>query len=88
MLCVDIDFVLEGCSVLCVGNEYYSFYLDDDWLVVFGLMMMGFWIYVNINDGKCDCYVFFVEWEGKLNECWSMIVGVCDELVKIDVGNV
>lgn len=84
----DIDLAPEGSSVLRVGNEYHSFHLDDDWPAVPGSMMMGPRTYVNINDGKRDRYALFAEWEGKLNERWSTIVGVRDELVKTDAGNV
>ncbi|MFX7895037.1 hypothetical protein ABTK48_20180, partial [Acinetobacter baumannii] len=74
----DIDLAPEGRSVLRVGNEYHSFHLDDDWPAVPGSMMMGPRTYVNINDGKRDRYALFAEWEGKLNERWSTIVGVRD----------
>ncbi|RAM65434.1 TonB-dependent receptor [Herbaspirillum rubrisubalbicans] len=84
----DIDLAPEGRSVLRVGHEYHSFHLDDVWPPVPGSMMMGPRPYLNINDGKRDRLALFAEWEQQLDARWSTLVGVRDELVKSDAGNV
>ncbi|QDD63337.1 TonB-dependent receptor [Herbaspirillum seropedicae] len=84
----DIDLAPEGRSVLRLGHEYHSFQLDDFWPPVPGSMMMGPRTYVNINDGTRDRIALFAEWEHKLDARWSTLIGVRDEQVRTDTGNV
>ncbi|WP_432239637.1 TonB-dependent receptor [Herbaspirillum robiniae] len=84
----DIDLGQDGGSTLRLGNELHSFRLNDYWPAVPGSMMMGPNTYVNINDGTRDRFALFAEWEHKLDARWSTLVGVRDELVKTDAGNV
>jgi hypothetical protein len=51
-------------------------------------MMMGPRTYVNINDGSRERMALFAEWEQKLDARWTTLVGVRDELVRTDAGNV
>lgn len=84
----DIDVGKEGAGTLRIGNEYHSFRLNDYWPAVPGSMMMGPDTYVNIKDGTRDRFALFAEWEQKLDARWSTLLGVRDELVKTDAGNV
>lgn len=84
----DIDLAADSSSVLRVGHEYHSFHLDDVWPPVAGSMMMSPRTYVNINGGKRDRFALFAEWEHKLDARWSTLLGLRDELVKSDAGNV
>ncbi len=84
----DIDLGQDGASVLRVGQEYHSFRLNDYWPPVSGSMMMSPRTYVNINGGTRDRMALFAEWEHKLDARWTTLVGVRDELVKSDTGNV
>lgn len=84
----DIDLGQDGASVLRLGNEFHSFHLDDFWPPVPGSMMMGPSTYVNINDGSRERMALFAEWEHKLDARWTTLVGVRDELVRTDAGNV
>ena len=75
-------------GVLRLGHEMHRFTLTDIWPPVAGSMMMAPKNYVNINGGTRQRVAFFAEWEQKLNERWSTLVGVRDEIVKTDTGNV
>ncbi|AIY39467.1 TonB dependent receptor [Collimonas arenae] len=75
-------------GTLRLGNEFHSFRLNDYWPPVPGSMMMGPNTYVNINNGTRDRAALFAEWEQKLGAQWTTLVGVRDELVKTDTGNV
>lgn len=84
----DLDLGQERNGVLRLGQEYHSFRLNDEWPPVSGSMMMGPRTYVNINDGTRDRLAFFAEWEQQLDARWSTLVGLRDEIVKSDAGNV
>ncbi|MBP0597601.1 TonB-dependent receptor [Herbaspirillum sp. LeCh32-8] len=84
----DIDLGQDGADTLRLGNELHSFRLNDYWPAVPGSMMMGPATYVNINNGTRDRFALFAEWEHKLDARWSTLLGMRDELVKTDAGNV
>lgn len=79
---------LKDGDTLRLGNEYHRFTLNDWWPPLAGSMMMGPKTYVNINDGARDRFALFAEWESKLNQQWSSLLGVRHESVKTDTGNV
>lgn len=70
------------------GHEYHSFTLNDYWPAVPGSMMMGPNNFVNINDGKRQRIALFGEWEHQLNKQVKTIIGVRDEYVQMNAGNV
>ncbi|MBV8625894.1 MAG: TonB-dependent receptor, partial [Herbaspirillum sp.] len=84
----DINLGQDAAGVLRLGNEYHSFRLNDYWPPVAGSMMMGPRTYININDGTRDRFALFAEWEQKLDARWTTLLGVRDEWVKTDAGNV
>jgi iron complex outermembrane receptor protein len=75
-------------DILRLGNEFHRFILNDSWPPVAGSMMMSPDTFVNINDGRRDRYSVFAEWESKVSKEVTTILGVRDELVQMDTGNV
>jgi iron complex outermembrane receptor protein len=75
-------------GTLRVGNEFHRFRLDDWWPPVAGAMMMSPQTYENIVDGQRDRLAFFAEWEGKLADRWSTLLGVRHESVSSDANDV
>lgn len=71
-----------------IGHEFHHFELNDWWPAVAGSTMMGPNTYVNINDGRRDRLAFFAEYETELAPQWSTVIGIRDELVRTDTGNV
>lgn len=58
-LIVKVDYYLVVNDVLWIGLELQQYVLDDYWMFFGGGMGLG--IFLNINDGQCDCMVIYVE---------------------------
>ena len=71
-----------------VGNELHHETLDDWWPPVAGVMMMAPNTYVNINDGRRTRLGTFVEWERQWDRAWSTLLGVRNDMVWMDTGDV
>jgi iron complex outermembrane receptor protein len=79
---------LKEGATLRIGNEFHRFMLEDWWPAIAGSMMMGPDMYKNINGGQRDRFVAFAEWEGKINQQWSAMAGIRNEIVTTDADNV
>lgn len=79
---------LNERDTINVGNEFYYNWLDDYWPAVAGSMMMGPDKYVSINDGVRNRLGTFAEWEARWNNRWSSLVGVRNDTVWMDTGDV
>lgn len=79
---------LSAADVLRIGNEFHHQTLDDWWPPVAGSMMMGPNTYVNINGGRRDRLGTFAEWEHRLDRAWSTLLGVRNDMVWMDTGDV
>jgi len=75
-------------NLLRLGHEFHHFSLNDSWPPVAGSMMMSPNTFVNINDGLRDRYSLFAEWESKVSKEVTTVIGVREELVQMDTGNV
>lgn len=75
-------------GTLRLGQEFHRFRLDDWWPPVTGSMMMGPGTYQNIVNGKRSRLAFFGEWEGQLNAQWRTLLGLRNETVTTNAGNV
>ncbi|MCX6178841.1 MAG: TonB-dependent receptor [Chlorobiales bacterium] len=75
-------------NILRLGNEFHRFTLNDSWPPVAGSMMMSPNTFLNINDGRRNRYSVFAEWESKMSNEVTTILGVRDELVQMNTGNV
>lgn len=75
-------------DVLRVGNEFHHQGLDDRWPPVPGSMMMEPDTYWNINGGTRQRLGTFVEWERQWASAWSTLLGVRNDMVWMDTGDV
>jgi iron complex outermembrane receptor protein len=82
------DILVSNNSILRLGNEFHRFTLDDWWPPVAGSAMMSPNTFVNINNGRKDRYALFAEWETKAGENVTTILGVRNEQVRMNAGNV
>ncbi|NTU90316.1 MAG: TonB-dependent receptor [Chlorobiaceae bacterium] len=84
---IKTDININDSNILRLGNEFHRFSLNDRWPPVIGTSM---WpnTFVNINHGYRDRYAFFTEWEGNPAENVTTILGVRNEQVRMDTGNV
>lgn len=79
---------VSGQDLLRVGNELALNRLDDWWSPVAGSMMMGPNSFININGGQRDRIGTFVEWERHWDRQWTSIVGLRNDIVRMNTGNV
>lgn len=75
-------------DVIRVGNEFYHNNLDDWWKPVPGSMMMGPDTFININNGKRSRLGTFAEWEHRWNAQWTTLVGLRNDVVWMNTGDV
>ncbi len=76
-------------NILRLGNEFHRFTLNDSWSPVSATVgTMGPNTFLNINNGRRDRYSLFAEWESKVSKAVTTVLGVRDELVRMDTGNV
>ncbi len=79
---------LSGHDLLRIGNELAVNRLDDWWNPVAGSMMMSPNTFININGGTRDRIGTFVEWERHWDRQWTSIVGLRNDVVWMNTGNV
>ncbi|MFO1152942.1 MAG: TonB-dependent receptor plug domain-containing protein [Rhodospirillales bacterium] len=79
---------LNQRDTINVGSEYYYNWLNDRWPAVPGSMMMGPDEYISINDGTRNRLGTFAEWEAKWTPQWSSLLGVRNDTVWMDTGDV
>lgn len=72
-----------------IGSELHHSALDDWWPPVAGMMgMMCCNSYITINDGTRTRLGTFIEWERQWDRAWSTLLGVRNDMVWMDAGNV
>jgi len=74
-------------EVIRLGNEFHRFSLNDRWPPVPGTGMSPD-TFVNINHAQRDRYAFFAEWEGRVSSTMTATLGVRNEQVRMDTGDV
>ena len=80
------DILLSDLDVLRVGTEYLSYHLNDWWTPSGAAMWPGtFW---NVHDGERDRYALFAEWERHWSERWDSSLGLRQETVRMNTGDV
>ncbi|MFG1225116.1 TonB-dependent receptor [Xanthobacter wiegelii] len=75
-------------DIVRVGNELYYNNLDDWWPPVAGSMMMGPDTFENINNGQRLRFGYFGEWERHVDAQWTTIVGLRNDIVWMNTGDV
>ena len=74
-------------DMLRIGNELHGFLLDDWWPPVPGTGMAPL-TFLNINGGQRYDVGTFVEWEKKWDRQWTTLLGVRNDTVWMNTGNV
>ncbi|OEJ64142.1 hypothetical protein BEN30_01470 [Magnetovibrio blakemorei] len=84
---VNGEIPLSDRDTLRIGNEFNHFRLDDWWPSVGSGMMSpnDFW---NIEDGQRDRLGTFAEWEAEWNPQLTTLVGVRNDMVWMNTGDV
>lgn len=80
------DIPLNKRDTLRIGNEFHRFTLDDWWPPAGG--MMGPNDFHNINGGERNRLGTFAEWEAKWTPQWTSLLGIRNDTVWMDTGNV
>ncbi|MBC7906249.1 MAG: TonB-dependent receptor plug domain-containing protein [Rhodospirillaceae bacterium] len=78
---------LSARDTLRVGNEFHHFALEDWWPPVAGTGMSPY-EFQNIRDGRRDRLGTFAEWEAKWTSQWTSLLGVRNDTVWMDAGDV
>ncbi|MCE1237734.1 MAG: TonB-dependent receptor [Hyphomicrobiales bacterium] len=90
----DMGWKVEGAlpigkaDTLKIGNEFQHSTLDDWWPPVAGKAGMCCATYENINGGRRDRLGSFVEWEHVWSKEWKTLLGVRNDTVWMDTGDV
>lgn len=80
---------LTTVDILRVGNEFHRQTLNDWWPPVAGMEpMMGPNTFVDINHGTRERLGTFAEWEHRWDRSWSTLLGVRNDIVWMDTGDV
>ncbi|PWR25856.1 TonB-dependent receptor [Zavarzinia aquatilis] len=75
-------------DTLKFGTELHDLTLDDWWPPVAGSMMMGPDTYENINGGSRTRIGSFIEWNARWTSAWSSQIGLRNDIVLMDTGEV
>lgn len=75
-------------DIVRIGNELYYNNLNDWWPPVAGSMMMGPYTFENINDGQRLRVGTYAEWEHHIDAQWSTVLGLRNDIVWMNTGDV
>lgn len=76
-------------DIFRVGNELHYNNLDDWWPPTMTMVsMMGPETYHTVNDGRRTRLGTFIEWERQWDRAWSTLLGVRNDMVWMNTGNV
>ena len=80
---------LSAQDTLRLGNEYHLYRLHDWWPPVSGAFpSMGNGTFQNINEGSRDVLGTYAEWATTWSQKWSSLIGVRNDTVWMNTGNV
>ncbi|HLO76886.1 MAG TPA: TonB-dependent receptor, partial [Magnetospirillum sp.] len=84
------DIPLNNRDTLRIGNEFHRYTLNDWWPPTSNTPngMMSPNDFQNINDGERNRLGTFAEWEAKWTPRWSTLLGVRNDTVWMDTGDV
>lgn len=72
-----------------IGNEFHHQGLDDWWPATMTMVgMMGPNTYIVLNDATRDRVGTFIEWERQWDRAWSTLLGVRNDVVWMNTGDV
>lgn len=90
----DMGYAVKGTigvsaqDIVRIGNELYYNGLNDWWPPVAGSMMMGPDTFETINDGQRVRFGTFAEWERKIDAQWTTVLGLRNDIVWMNTGDV
>ena len=85
---IKLDLPLNQTHLLRLGNDYHRQTLDDYWPPVAGSAMMAPNTFKNINNGERNRFGLFAEVESKWAPEWQTMLGIRDDYITMDTGNV
>ena len=86
---VQAEIPLSGRDTLRVGNELRRFTLNDWWPPVMNMVgSMGPDTLWNVRDGRRNRFGTYAEWETRRGRKWTGLIGVRNELVRMNTGNI
>lgn len=87
---VKAEIPLNQRDTLRVGNEFQRYTLDDWWPPISAVAngMMSPNDFYNVRDGERNRMGTFAEWEAQWTSQWSTLLGVRNDTVWMDTGNV
>ncbi|MGD9671007.1 MAG: TonB-dependent receptor [Hyphomicrobiaceae bacterium] len=85
---ITVEIPVADKDLLRIGSELQHSALDDWWPPVAGMMMMCCDPYITVNDGTRTRLGTFIEWERQWDRAWSTLLGVRNDMVWMDAGNV
>ena len=86
---VTAEIPLTDQNTLRVGNEFHRYTLNDWWPpVMTTVSAMGPNTFVNINNGERNQLGTYLEWEKKWAPQWTTLLGVRNDMVMMDTGDV
>lgn len=85
---LSVEMPVSDTDSVKLGTELHDLTLDDWWPPVAGSMMMGPGTFVNINDGRRTRIGTFAEWNARWTERWSTQLGLRNDIVLMDTGDV
>jgi iron complex outermembrane receptor protein len=86
---VKAEISLSPEDTLRVGNEFHRYTLNDWWPpTMTGITAMGPNTFININDGERNQLGTYLEWEKKWTSQWTTLLGVRNDMIMMDTGDV
>lgn len=88
---IKLEMPVSETGVIRVGNELHMQDYNEQWDPVCsgGMMcMMGPNAFVNINDGSRNRVGTFLEWENRWSRAWTTLLGVRNDVVWMNTGDV
>lgn len=86
---IKAEIPLGDRDLIRIGNELHYNSLDDWWPPVMAMVgMMGPDTYETVNDGRRTRLGTFIEWERQWDRAWSTLLGVRNDMVWMNTGDV
>ncbi|MFG1477426.1 TonB-dependent receptor [Xanthobacter sp. V4C-4] len=79
---------LSPDTLMRIGSEVFYNTLDDWWPPVAGSMMMGPDTFENINNGQRLRVGAYAEWERQFADKWTLVLGLRNDIVWMNTGDV
>ncbi len=86
---VKAEIPLTVRDTLRLGNEFHRYTLDDWWPATMGMVSaMGPGTFQNIADGQRNVLGTYAEWQKTWTPRWTSLVGLRNDTVLMDAGNI